>query len=407
MMNVEADVQELERLVGAPSAEPMLTVYLLTDPSLASGRNLHAQISSLGQTLRHQVSGNDERGMLDRALSAVENSVDSMGNPPRSLAAFVGSQPGFLKIVRLPTRVGPLAHWGAGPYLRPLRAALDEHEPVLIALVDKERARILRLALDEIEQVEEFEDLVPGKHRQAGGAWAPKPGMWAPGGWGDRGIERDHELHVQQHVRLALDSLRSHVERGPARVILAGPPEVRALLQALAPRPVQARIIGELRIPLFASAEEVRRAVEEITSAAERRAEEQLIQEMAEKEGRGFAIFGPSVVAHAIVEGQAALLVFADTAEIEGAVCATCGNVTTGRGTDGQGRCSRCGGPTEADLDVIDLLSHRLIAQGGRVEEVREGAAERLLARGGIAAILRYPVTSSATTETTFGTRGG
>jgi peptide subunit release factor 1 (eRF1) len=216
--------------------------------------------------------------------------------------------------------------------------------------------------------------------------------MWAPGGWGDRGIERDHELHVQQHLRLAIDAIRSQLGRGTARVILAGPPEVRAMFTALAPKPLRERIVGELHIPLFASPEEVRDAAVATIAAAERRSEDELIQEMAEKEGRGQAIFGAEAVGRAIVDGQAALLVYAGTAEIAGAACAICGTVMVGQGDHAAARCPRCDGAMDPVADLIDLLAHRIVAQGGRTEEVRGEAAERLTARGGVGAILRYPV---------------
>lgn len=48
--------------------------------------------------------------------------------------------------------------------------------------------------------------------------------------------------------------------------------------------------------------------------------------------------------------------------------------------------------------DLAEHLTQRVLAQGGRVEEVRGTAAERLATHGAIAAFLRYtlPVEPSA-----------
>jgi peptide subunit release factor 1 (eRF1) len=54
--------------------------------------------------------------------------------------------------------------------------------------------------------------------------------------------------------------------------------------------------------------------------------------------------------------------------------------------------CPACSGAVLERTDFLDYLAERVIQQGGRFEEVRGPAAERLAGAGGVAALLRYPV---------------
>ena len=389
MLPIEMTLLSLESI--PEDGDPILSLYLLTDPSTALGRNLHAQLSAVGQSLKHDL-GPDGAAveLLERELDDARIFLDSLGESPRSLAIFSSAARGLFKSIPLSMRVGPEAFWGSAPYLRPLFAALDEFEPTMVVLLDNERARLFRVFLEQIEQVEEFEDHVPGKHRQSGGAWAPPPGTWAQGGWGDAGIQRRHEQYVRAHARHAVDALVSQAASEPFdRLVLGGSQEALVEFRRLLPRRFRSRVAGEMHLRVNASPGEILSAVRKLSEQHERLEEQHLIEELAESLGQEMAVVGAAEVAQAVTQRQAYVLVFARDTRVSGGVCEQCHVVAVPPFGE---RCLGCGGDIRRVADLVEHLLRRVLAAGGRIEEVRGPAAERLSQLGGIGAFLRYSV---------------
>lgn len=378
MVPVEQTVQMLERV--EPQGPPILSIYVLTDPSTAPGRNLHAQLADLERSLSANVDGGEShREALNREMEAVRRFLDSLDTPPRSLAVFSSSGRGLFHAVPLTVRVTPQAYWDSTPYLRPLRAALDEFERVLVALVDKERARLFRVFVDQIEEVESFEDLVPGKHKQ--------------GGWSQARYQRHHEAHVYWHVQRAAEAIARLADQERVdRILVSATPEVMAELRHLMPKPLRSRMM-EFRVPMRATPAEVLASVQEVERDLERDEERELLRHLEEHRGRGTAAFGPREVLEAVVQQRAYVLVVDPRVAVEGGRCERCGLLSP---SPGPTACSACGGPVRAVSDLVEVLAEHVESQGGRVEEVRGPAANRLEELGGIAALLRYPVAAPA-----------
>jgi peptide chain release factor subunit 1 len=361
------------------------------DPSTGLGNNLHAQFLDLMQRLRARVGPQttpDEQLRQDSA--AVEQHLAQLGTPPHGLALFSCAAHAFFREVRLPVRVRPNAYWGETPYLRPLLAVLDEFERTIVVLVDKEKARFFRVFLQQIEEIADLIEPTPAKHRQHGGAWAYPPGPdWTRGGWSDSGIVRHEETHVLWHARHAVATLaRLTAQERVDRVIIGGTPEVLAEFRRLLPRPLRMRVVEEdLRVPLFARPAEVLAAVQELTERAERVAEVRVIDDLCEALGTGRAVAGPAAVVDAVLGQRVYLLIIGADARLQGRTCTRCTYLAPRPAPD---TCPICGGVTHHTPDLIEHLIQRVLEQGGRVEEVRGTAAERLEALGGIAALQRY-----------------
>ena len=179
-----ADLDVLER--PGDTGPGVLSLYLLTDPTSGPGRNLHAQVTDLAHELRATVRGAPEevRRALDDQIERLRTLLDQPGTRPRSLAIFASPAWETVRQVRLMTRFLPEAHWGPRPYLAPLLAALDEHERMLVLLIDKAQARVFDIFADEIERVCRFASDVPPHHREVGGAPSHLSPEWSQGGWG-------------------------------------------------------------------------------------------------------------------------------------------------------------------------------------------------------------------------------
>ncbi|MFN0072375.1 MAG: hypothetical protein ACKVVP_12905, partial [Chloroflexota bacterium] len=391
MLAIESEIRELERLEEHGGEVPLLSVYLIVDMSLAAGQNLHAQFTTLAKQLRAEVDQTD-LSRLNAELGRAEAYITSRPVEGRSICIFSGGANDLFSTFTLSARVPTGAYWGTSPYLRPLRAILDEHEPVLVILVDAERARRFRMQLNDIVELSPVRDWVPSRHRQTGGTWAPAPGMWGKGGWGDSGISRKREEHLLAHIRHVLDQIRSDLsEYSIGRIIIGGSQEATSALHTLAPRPIADRIVGEIHAELFSSPETVRILAQSVAEHAERSAESVLMEQLTEAEGQQMAVFGTDRVVDAVNSQNVYILAFVDDMELAGEVCGNCGALAA---TSSLGEvphlCSACGGALDSTPDLVDALSRRVIANGGRMDGVRGDAAHLLTSRGGLAARLRW-----------------
>ena len=138
---------------------------------------------------------------------------------------------------------------------------------------------------------------------------------------------------------------------------------------------------------------EVLASVQEVERDLERDEERELLRHLEEHRGRGTAAFGPHEVLEAVVQQRAYVLVVDPRVAVEGGRCERCGLLSL---SPEPTACSACGGPVRAVSDLVEVLAEHVESQGGRVEEVRGPAADRLEELGGIAALLRYPVAAPA-----------
>jgi peptide chain release factor subunit 1 len=350
-----------------------LTLYLSTDPAREDGTNLNAQLGNLFRSAARDVDA-ALQDSFTREWDLILAKLGSLGSPPRGLAVFSCSALGFLEVVPLPERVSPQALWDATFQLRPLLAVIDEYERTLVVLIDKERARILRLFLGEIAEILTLADEIPGHHHQ--------------GGYSQQKFQRDHDKHVLWHTKRVIDQLVRLSDREPTdRILIGGPQEVLAELRQLLPKRLRTRIRGEVRVPLFASVADVHAAVRDIEVAAERAAETALVAELQEKATTGLAALGPASVIQAVLEQRCAILVIAAGVSVAGLRCGSCDLLVM---EETSRSCPHCGGDLETVRDLLEPLAHRVLLQGGRVEEVRADAAASLAPVGGVAALLRY-----------------
>jgi peptide subunit release factor 1 (eRF1) len=374
--------------------ESILSVYLVTDTSLALGRDIHAQCSSIISKLRADLDlGQYER--LDVERGRIDSYLMERPAEGRSAAIFASQPLSLFTVVPLPVRVATGAFWGPEPYLRPLRSVLDEFEPTLVILIDQQQARLFSLFLDQVRELPDVESWVRRRTRQAGGAWAGQGTSWLGGGWGDTHAQNRHDERVHYHIRRVLAAVQAATAEQPVgRILVGGSPEAIAALRQLAPRPIAARIGAEIAADLRASSEEVRVQARLASDALERAAEIGQTSAMLEKQGSGMAAFGTEQVLNAINTQNVYTLVYIADLEMQGRVCGTCGRLAATAGDPRDATCSTCSGSTTQVPDLVNAMVSRVLGLGGRTEEVRGDAADLLTPMGGLGATLRYPARS-------------
>jgi peptide subunit release factor 1 (eRF1) len=171
------------------------------------------------------------------------------------------------------------------------------------------------------------------------------------------------------------------------RLLLAGIQETVYELLRLLPRRLRHRATVIRGVPVSASVQEVLEHVLIAQRTVEREDEEELVDNLF---GRDAArcVFGGAAVLEAVSVNRVHTLVYAENAKLAGAECSACGWLMEAPLV---GACPRCGQPVVAHADLIERLVWRALKAGGRVEEVRAPASNRLRERGGgLAAMLRY-----------------
>lgn len=374
--------------------EGVLSVYLDVDPSTTQREGYEASLLELWKPLRASLDNTDLTTRLEEEIGRANAYVRSWNEPPgRSLALFTSAPADIFIPIALDVPVLSGARFAARAHLLPLIAALDEHERYCVALVDRERARVMTVWMGRIDQRTEFTDDLPGRVTGGGG--------WSTGGHESsrpgtaRGIVHssqggyarhiDHQVHL--HMRRVVDELwrlrRNHVFD---RLIIGGPPEAMNMLRQALPRSLNALVAGEFTGELFASDDQVIERVRGIEAQAERQRERVLVEEMIQRSlKRQLAVTGWDETLMALCEGRVHELALIEGLSVAGYVCPE-GHLAV---TERIERCPLCEEPTWPVDDLAAWAMQRAAATDAHVEFVRGEAAE-LLRVHGIAANLRY-----------------
>src|SRR6266850_2288552 len=143
---------------------------------------------------------------------------------------------GLLELVRLPAetesrlQVGPLL-------LAPIERQLERFPPALIAVVDKERAKLFAAILDDVHPIAELEGQ-DVKHTKAGGTSAASN-------------QRKADNRTKANLELVVQRIQRQMQSGLyERLFVAGPEEARTELEHLLPEPLRQRLAGHLSVSL-------------------------------------------------------------------------------------------------------------------------------------------------------------
>lgn len=374
MLPVEQVVNDVKAFDG--HGAHTLTLYLSASPSRDVSATLEPHLTELMRRVEaRSLEPAAARHALEADLHAVRDHVARLGALPRGLALFSCAERGFLRALSSAIRFRPRVSWSEHFDLRPLLAAMAEHDRVLILLLDKEKARFFRAALEEIEEFEDLWDYVP--RRQAQGEL----------GRHER-EEPDHDMHVLLHVRHAVDALARIDAREPARrILVGGPAEVVAAFERILPKHLRPRVYPCLHLPVCSTPARVLEVVRDANRTLERESEERLVAELL-SEGNGRAALGAVPVLEAVNERRARTLVLAESVELPGAECSGCGLVFA---EPAPTVCPVCSGSVQRLEDALVALADAVLRQDGTIQEVREVAARKLEPYGGLAVRLRYP----------------
>jgi peptide subunit release factor 1 (eRF1) len=257
------------------------------------------------------------------------------------------------------------------PALRQLARLDENYTNALVVLVDSHIARVCEVVLGGFLSETEFTRDFPGRHKQ--------------GGWAQMRYQRHVKDHMDRHHKEVADYLTSCLtERPQTRLILSGQPEILANFRHFLAPQVEQQIIADMRLGIRESPAQILEAAQEVLQRYEREEEEETVQLLLNRAGRGgLAVVGVQETLAAINTGRVHKLIVQRDFHHPGWRCLECGVL----GEQDPPLCPVCGGKVET-VDLGEALVNGVLRTDGYVEVIESD--ERLAAYEGVGALLRY-----------------
>jgi peptide chain release factor subunit 1 len=255
-----------------------------------------------------------------------------------------------------------------------LTGLLEETPRFIVAVLQRDKARIYVAAQGCSDEKSQVTTDVPGQHKQ--------------GGRSQMRFQRHIDFHVAEHLKKVADELASLAETAPFALALGGTEEtVEAFLKIL-PEPITRRVIGKFPVDYKHDTDQhIFERAELVWKNREQREEEHLVEQVFDATKSGMrGVLGIDPTLGALVEEKVRTLVIADGLAISGSVCTRCDYFSAQKFEN----CPLCGATAEL-RDVTDRAVEKAILTGADAEVVSANEARnRLLGEGGLGALLRY-----------------
>ena len=381
--------QTIRELAERPvrSNSPVLSVYLNLDPSsptnLRGGYKL--ALEEMLKQIETQLTDDNKRRHFQEDTSWARKQAERRMLKGGSLVLFCDVSEGFYFQEDLSVRLANQIWFGDTPYTRPLMGVLNEYERYGVVLVDKEKARFFVVSAGSIQELDEAFQSPPVRHRRTAGLDHMRSQMvlqrraatWS--GWFLKEVsEILHDIIQNQEID---------------RIILGGQEDITAELYRLLPKAAAARVMDSIRIAITAKASEVLQISTPVLEKIEHQRERELVSDLitiAQKtqSKQEKAVLGFDATLDAVNQARVYRLVYPTGQRIAGYQCPSC-DVLMDQGPENK-KCPYCSQLLDEVDDLSWLASERVLAIGGKLEEISDSEARsKLEAAGKIGAYLR------------------
>lgn len=366
-MLTEIDQREL---VNFSASEPVLSLYLNTDPSAGNADAYRLRMRNLLKEVN-----------LPQDVQAIEAYFNTQYNwSGRGVAIFSCAPQGFFRAYPLAVPVRDMVYISDRPSIKPLADLLDNFGGYGVVLVDKQGARLFSFHLGQLrEQEGVLGEAV--KHTKHGGA-SSRPGSRG----GVAGQTRYEDEIIERNMKESVDfAARFFEENHVRRILIGGTEDNVALFRSLLPKAWQSLVAGTFPMSMTASHVEVQSKALALGLEAEAQAEARLIEQViagAAKGGGG--VTGMEATLKGIHENRVQILVISEGFRCPAYHCTSCGWLSSSATLT----CQVCEGPMETIPDGVELAVSAVMRSGGEVEVVRNNPDLQQV--GNIGAVLRY-----------------
>ena len=314
------------------------------------------------------------RGDLERIITLAET---LNGNHSRAKAIFACEARGIWREFDLPARLAKTEVLiNRRFHLRPMAPLLAEPR-CCVAAIDRKRARLFDVWMDDVKQVDDFTDMFPRAGRSDGFA-----GYEA--GHNDRYLD-NHAMRHYQNVCERLLRLYAN-GNGFDRLLLGCRDEVWGEIEPHFHAYLRGVLLGHTNLDVATlTPEQVREAAQRAIAEDTASRLSGLLREVvggAQSNGRG--ALGLRHVLSSLERGEVQSVVIGNNLQATVVECTHCGHLDTRMVKD----CAVCGQPTQEIEDVADALITQ--AMRNSAEIVYVGDDDALAATGRVGALLRF-----------------
>lgn len=370
------DLKEVKRIATAKSKDHLiLTVYLNTDRRYNPRDEYLTIFKDMSREILKELKEDDkERNkFLEKDIKKIDDYLKyDFSKKARGLFIFSCYAENIWKVIELPIPVFNQYFLAHTPYINPLLRILDDYEKFCVLLVDKEKARIFTVYLNEIvEHLEIFDEIV-GKHRQGGSSEAR--------------FQRHHEDEVHRHLKRTSRILFKFFKKQNFDRLIIGytTSELWPLLESCLHPWLKQKIVAKFHAEMFASQKTILNKVLPLSMKIEREKEAEIFNLLKENLGpRKRAVSGLENTLFELQEGKVQLLIINRNFKDKGRECLNCGYLDSWD----QKFCPLCGSQMRPLKNVVEKAIKKALTENIKVEFIQN---KKLTELGNIGAILRF-----------------
>ncbi len=375
--------QEVRELIDhtAKPGSGVLSVYLNVDQSQAVNlnRGFEAALKNLLRAVEEDVKGKESHKEFMAASDQVLRALAQYTPHGRFLVVFAEPARDFYWQREVNVALENSARWSGKPYIRPLLEACEEFKRYGIVLTDKGQARLFTLFLSHIEEHVDALAADEVRHIKGPGSDHLRSQMQ---------VQRKADGHARHHLKNVAELLEQLADQHEFdHIVLAGPVSATSELQGLLPARLRKMLAGTAALSMDATPNEILTAVQKLQKVVERSHEETIVGELITAAAKNSqAVTGLEHTLENLHEGRVWRLVYANGFQAAGGECGKCGYLFS----RSISTCLYCEGSVLPVKDILARAVSRVVNSGGKVEQVREKAAETLNDAGGVGAFLRF-----------------
>lgn len=365
-----ADARLLKELVRLRRSPHQFLSFYLDIAGETIPRNVQERVALALEATAEKVRDTTMKKAFRREQERLEPLIPGLRPIGQGLLLLSSEEADVLQVVWLPGSVGDHLRFGRGAYILPLMDLLDELEPVGIAFVEKDKARLLAASMGRLLAAEHLKADVPGRQKA--------------GGWAATRYERHALEHAERHLRHVANHLVifSH-EHDFKRLFLGGPTEALAMFKRHLTPEMNAIVVGEIPLSAHSSDSDIIEEVLPTAREVERTEEKRMVEELIVRAGKGQgAVTGLAATANALNEHRVFRLVLDPSVDLPGSQCITCDLLFPEEDIV----CPRCGGKALSRDLRGEITTH---LGGAELELVHGEAASLLWGYESIGALLR------------------
>ena len=361
--------RNLKELLNFSSPDPVLSVYLSTDPAEGNAEAHKLRLRSLLE----EVNLPEDKAAV---LKYFEHERAWTG---RSIAMFSCAPCQFFRAYPFAVLLQSRVWTGNHPYVKPLADLLDSYGGYGVVLVDKQGARLFLFHLGELREQEGVlgEEV---RHTKRGGA-SSFPGRRG----GAAGQTRYAEEVADRNIKEAADfAVHFFEENRVRRILIGGTDGTVAKFRGHLPKAWQSLIVGTFPMNMTANHTEVLARATDIALQAEHTREARLVKNIITTAAKGKdGVVRLDDTLGAVHEGRVQVLAVQEGYRAPGYQCEGCEYITTQK----LDVCPFCGKKFVEIEDAVEMAVRKVMQTGVNVEIVRDNPE---LNKVGIGALLRY-----------------